>query len=51
MLKDAQGLLRLGTALHSHSSRLLIHHSGYSHVEMEFGELKIGVRVHWHQET
>jgi hypothetical protein len=44
-------LLRLGTALHSHSSGLLIHRSGYSHVcsglevEMEFVEVKIGVRV------
>jgi hypothetical protein len=55
MLRDAQGrsgLLRLGTALHSHSSGLLIHRSGYSHVcsglevEMEFGEVKIGVRVY-----
>ena len=54
MLRDAQGcsgLLRLGTALHSHSSGLLIHRSVYSHVcsglevEMEFGEVKISVRV------
>jgi hypothetical protein len=43
------GLLRLGTVLHSHSSGLLIHRSGYSHVcsglgvEMEFGEVKIRV--------
>jgi hypothetical protein len=43
MLRDAQGC-----------SGLLIHRSGYSHVcsglkvEMEFGEVKIGVRVWWH---
>ena len=52
MLRVAQGcsgLLRLGTVLHSHSSELLIHRSGYSHlcsgleVEMEFGEVKIRV--------
>jgi hypothetical protein len=55
MLRAAQGLLRLGTVLHSHSSGLLIHRSGYSHVcsglkvEMEFGEVKIGVRVMRHQ--
>jgi hypothetical protein len=51
---QCSGLLRLGTVLHSHSSGLLIHRSGYSHVcsglevEMEFGEIKIGVRVYWH---
>jgi hypothetical protein len=49
MLRAA--LPRLGTVLHSHSSGLLIHRSGYSHVcsglevEMKFGEVKIGVRV------
>jgi hypothetical protein len=43
------GLLRLGTALHSHSSGLLIHRSGYSYVcsglevGMEFGAVKIRV--------
>jgi hypothetical protein len=48
-LSRCSGLLRLGTALHSHSSGLLIHRSGFSHVcsglkeEMEFGEVKIRV--------
>jgi hypothetical protein len=58
MLKAApgcSGLLRLGTALHSYSSGLLIHRSGCSHVcsglkaEMEFGEVKFGVRVIRHE--
>ena len=45
MLRAAQA----GTALHSHSSVMLIYCSGCSHVcsglevEMEFGEVKIGV--------
>ncbi len=45
MLRAAQAK----TALHSHSSELLIHRSGYSHVcsglkvEIEFGEVKIRV--------
>jgi hypothetical protein len=44
-----QSMLRLGTALHSHSSGLLIHRSGCSHVcsgfkvEMEFGGQDSGV--------
>jgi hypothetical protein len=59
MLKAAQGcsgLLRLGTALHSYSSGLLIHRLGYSHaclglkVEMEFREVKFSVRVMRHFE-
>ena len=50
-LRDAQGLLRLGIALHNHSSGLLIHRSGYRHVcpglemKMDFGEAKIDVRT------
>jgi hypothetical protein len=45
--RGCSGLLRLGTALHSHSPGLLINRSGYSHVYtgLEFGEVKIGVRV------
>jgi hypothetical protein len=52
--QGCSGLLRLGTVLHSHSSGLLIHRSGHSHVrsgleaEMEFGEVKIRVRVYGH---
>ena len=52
---QCSGVLRLGTVLQSHSSGLLIHRSAYSHVcsglevEMEFGEVKTGVRVYWHQ--
>jgi hypothetical protein len=47
-LTGSSGLLR-------GCSGLLIHRSGCSHVcsglevEMEFGEVKIGVRVYWHQ--
>ena len=54
LLRACSGLLRLGTVLHSHSSGLLIHRSGCSHVcsglkvETEFGEVKFGVRVYWH---
>jgi hypothetical protein len=50
-LSQCSGLLRLGTALHSHSSGLLIHRSCYSYVfsgleaEMEFGEVKIRVWI------
>jgi hypothetical protein len=50
MLRAAQAR----TASHSHSSGLLIHRLGCSQVcsglevEMEFGEVKIGVRVQWH---
>jgi hypothetical protein len=49
------GLLRLRTVLHSHSSGLLIYRGGYGHVcsglevEMEFGEVRFGVRVSGHQ--
>ena len=49
IFKKASGMLRLRTPLHSHSSGLLIHRSGCSHVysglkaEMEFGEVKIRV--------
>ena len=49
-----QLMFRLGTALQSHSSGLLIHRSGYSHVrsglkvEIEFEEVKIRVWIYWH---
>jgi hypothetical protein len=48
-MDECSGLLRLETALHSHSSGLLIHRPGYSHVrsglevEIEFKEVKIRV--------
>jgi hypothetical protein len=54
LLRAAQGcsgLLRLRIVLYSHSSGLLIYRSGNSHVcsglevKIEFGEIKIGVRV------
>jgi hypothetical protein len=50
-LSRCSRLLRLRTVLHSHSSGLLIHRLGYSHVcsglelEMEFVEVKIRVWV------
>jgi hypothetical protein len=56
LLRAAQGCSGSATVLHSHSSGLLIHRSGYGHVcsglkvEMEFGEVKIGVRVLGHPE-